>query len=97
MEAFNEISRGTNTRGTPRVYPSLEVSTTKRPARVELLASYVRQWRHLDGTWQPNDPASFIQPDAFANDKGIGSTTGSAASPVDVNSLSGYHMTQLSA
>jgi hypothetical protein len=94
-EAFNEIYQATNNRWNTPVYSSLELSTTKRTARVELLASYVRQWRHLDGMWQPNDPASFIQPDAFANDKGIGSTTGSAASPVDVNSLSGYHMTQL--
>jgi hypothetical protein len=33
------------------------------------------QWRHLAGTWQPNDPASFIRPDAFPNRKGNGSTT----------------------
>ena len=48
---------------------------------MQALASYVRQWRHIDGTWQPNDPASFIQPDAFANDTGIGSSTGTASAP----------------
>ncbi len=26
---------------------------------------YTRGWQHLDGTWQPNDPASFIQPSAL--------------------------------
>ncbi len=93
-EAFNEIYQATNNRWNTPVYSSLELSATKRTVRVELIASYVRQWRHLDGTWQPNDPAAFIQPDAFANDKGIGSTTGSAASPTDANSLIGYHMTQ---
>jgi hypothetical protein len=54
----------------------------------------VRQWRHIDGTWQPHDPASFIQPDAFANDRGIGSSTGTASATTDANSLSGVHMTQ---
>src|SRR5262249_12990812 len=52
------------------------------------------QWRHIDGTWQPNDPAGFIQPAAFPNDRGIGSATGSTAAPTDANSLSGTHMTQ---
>src|SRR5260221_9029756 len=59
-----------------------------------MLASYVRQWRHIDGTWQPNDPAAFIQPGAFANDKGIGSSTGTASATTDANSLIGFHMTQ---
>jgi Carboxypeptidase regulatory-like domain/TonB dependent receptor-like, beta-barrel/TonB-dependent Receptor Plug Domain len=93
-EAFNEIYQATNNRWNTPVFTSLELSTTKRTARVQLLASYVRQWRHIDGTWQPHDPASFIQPDAFANDKGIGSSTGTASATTDANSLSGFHMTQ---
>ena len=28
--------------------------------RLQGIASYVRQWRHIAGTWQPNDPALFI-------------------------------------
>ena len=43
------------------------------------------------GLWQTNDPAQFIQPDAFENDRGIGSVRGARA---DVNSLSGTHMTE---
>ncbi|HEX7021005.1 MAG TPA: hypothetical protein VF159_13395, partial [Gemmatimonadaceae bacterium] len=93
-EAFNEIYVGTNNKWNAPVYESLELSVTKRSARLEGIASYVRQWRHIAGTWQPNDPASFIQPDAFDNDKGIGSATGTASSPTDANSLSGSHMTQ---
>jgi hypothetical protein len=93
-EAFNEIFVAANNSWNTPVFTSLELSATKRTARVQALASYVRQWRHIDGTWQPNDPASFIQPDAFANDKGIGSSTGTASATSDTNSLSGFHMTQ---
>jgi len=93
--AFNEIYLGTNNQWNTPVYDSLELSVTKRTNRMQAIASYVRQWRHIDGTWQPNDPASFIQPDAFANNAGIGSTTGSASSPVDTNSLSGTGMTEV--
>jgi hypothetical protein len=28
-----------------------------------------RQWQHFGGTWNPTDPARFIQPNAFASDK----------------------------
>src|SRR4051812_30976631 len=93
-EAFNEIYKATNNRWNTPIYSSLELSLTKRTPRVQTLASYVRQWRHIDGTWQPNDPASFIQPDAFPNNAGIGSSTGTAAANSDANSLSGFHMTQ---
>jgi hypothetical protein len=75
------------------VYDSLELSLTKRTSRVQGIASYVRQWRRLTGTWQPHDPASFIQPDAFSDDKGIGSPMGSTQS-IDANSLSGDALTQ---
>jgi hypothetical protein len=93
-EAFNEIYTATNNQWNTPVYTSIELSATKRTARVQALASYVRQWRHLAGTWQPNDPASFIQPEAFANDTGIGSSTGTASAASDANSLIGHHMTQ---
>jgi hypothetical protein len=93
-ESLNDVYTATNNRWNTPVYSSLELSLTKRTARVQALASYVRQWRHIDGTWQPNDPASFIQPGAFANDKGIGSSTGTASATSDANSLNGFHMTQ---
>jgi len=93
-EAFNDIYQATNNRWNTPVYSSLELSVTKQTARVQALGSYVRQWRHIDGTWQPHDPASFIQPDAFSNHTGIGSSTGTASATSDSNSLSGFHMTQ---
>jgi hypothetical protein len=90
--AFNQIYKATNNQWNWPVYTSLELSLTKRTTRVQGIASYVRQWRHIAGTWQPKDPSSFIQPDAFANDKGIGNSTGSTASTADANSLSGTQM-----
>lgn len=93
-EAFNDFFVATNNRWNTPVYSSLELSLSKRTPRVQALASYVRQWRHMDGTWQPNDPASFVQPGAFANNTGIGSSTGTASAASDANSLSGFHMTQ---
>jgi hypothetical protein len=95
-EAFNEIFRATNNHWNSPVYRSLELSLTKRTARIQAIGSVVRQWRHMGGTWQPNDPASFIQPMAFANDHGIGSATGTTSAATDANSLSGTHMTQRS-
>ena len=34
----------------------------------QLVASFSKQWQHLEGTWNPTDPALFIQPNAFPND-----------------------------
>jgi hypothetical protein len=95
-EAFNATYLVTNNHWNTPVYTSAELSVTKRTARVQGIASYIRQWRHLDGTWQPNDPASFIQPSAFGNDRGLGGLNGSLSTPTDANSLSGTHMTQRS-
>ena len=93
-ESQNDVYAATNNRWNTPVYSSLELSLTQRTAQMQALASYVRQWRHIDGTWQPNDPAAFIQPDAFANHTGIGSSTGTSTATFDANSLSGFHMTQ---
>ena len=93
-EAFNDTYLVTNNRSNWPAYASLEISISKRAARVQGLASYVRQWRHMAGTWQPHDPASFIQPSAFPNDRGIGTPTGALSHTGESNSLSGTHMTQ---
>lgn len=95
-ESVNEVYRIANNTWNWPVYTSLELFFTKRTSRVQGIASYVRQWRHMGGTWQPHDPASFLQPDAFANNRGIGNSTGQTAAPTDANSLSGTHMTQRS-
>jgi len=84
-ESFNDIYKITNNVWNWPVYTFLEFQATKQTARFQALASYTHQRRRLAGTWQPNDPASFIQPDAFPNRKGIGSTTSTFESQ---NSLS---------
>lgn len=88
--AFNQIVEIQPNRFFWPIYTALDLQVSKESERVQLLGSYVRAWRHLTGSWAPNDPASFIQPDAFANDKGIGST-GAITSTLTsgVNSLSG--------
>jgi hypothetical protein len=64
----------------------LEAAVTKNLANnFQLVASLTRQWQHLDGTWNPTDPARFIQPAAFPTNKEIGGVFGND----DSNSLNG--------
>ena len=88
-EALNDIFLVTNDEWTTPVYTGLEFTAAKRARTMQILATYTRQWQHLDGAWRPRDPASFIQPDHFPNDKGIGSIRGNES-----NSLSGTSMTR---
>jgi len=83
----NAILLITNNRSNWRVYNGLDVHVTKETKSIQLLANYGRQWRHLEGTYQPNDPASFLQPETFASDKSIGQVQGTSA---DANSLNGF-------
>ncbi len=83
-ESFNQIYEITNNRWNRLVYNGLELTASKRSRRLQFLGGYTRMWQEVAGTWQPNDPAAFIQPDAFPNDQGIGSIRGN-----QTNSLSG--------
>jgi hypothetical protein len=89
--ALNDVYLVTNNTWNHSVYRGLEVRASKQASFLQTVVSYTRQWRHLDGTWQPNDPASFIQPDAFPNDKGLGR---GQSDPTQANSLSGISMAQ---
>jgi outer membrane receptor protein involved in Fe transport len=70
-ENQNEIFLLTTNEWNHPVYKALEILATKQTDRFQLLGSFTRSWNHLSGTWQPNDPASFIQPDAFPIDRGL--------------------------
>jgi hypothetical protein len=83
-ESQSLIYLNTNNQWNWFVYNGFEVTVSKRAKSLQILGSYGRNWQHIAGTWQPNDPASFIQPSAFANDRGLGSIRGSI-----VNSLAG--------
>jgi len=71
-ESQNEIYLDTNNIWNQQVYDGLEMSVAKRGKRIQVISSYVRQWPHLSGTWQPNDNALFLQPDAFDSNHAIG-------------------------
>jgi hypothetical protein len=90
---FNEIYLITNNEWNRPRYSGLEFQVSKQAAALTAIGSYTRAWRSMQGTWQPNDPASFIQPDAFANNKGIGNIRSSTGFPEDANSLSGSAQT----
>lgn len=83
-ESFNQIYLITNNSWNRLVYSGLDFTVSKRSKHVQFLGSYTRGFGHIAGTWQPNDPASFLQPDAFPNDRGIGTIRGNVT-----NSLSG--------
>lgn len=71
------IYQQTNNTWNTTVYTSFDVTITKNMSHnFQLMGGIHRQWQHLDGTWNPSDPARFIQPDAFPNDKGIWPTRG---------------------
>ncbi len=86
---FNAINRLTSNTYNWPVYTGVTLQAAREGTRWQFLADYTRQFRHMAGTWLPHDPASFIQPNAFADDKSIGIITGSVS-----NSLSGTAMTQ---
>jgi hypothetical protein len=51
-------------------YRAVEVTLTKSMSNnFQAIVGVNRQWQHISGTWNPTDPARFIQPDAFANNK----------------------------
>jgi hypothetical protein len=89
-ETQNEIYWVTGNRWNWQLYEGFEASAAKRTRSVEAIVGYTRAWRRIAGTWQPNDPASFLQPTTFANDRGLGGVR--APIPTDANSLSGTHM-----
>ena len=70
-EAQNDISLLTTNQWNYPVYNALEILATKQAKQLQLLGSLTRSWSHLEGTWQPRDPASFIQPDAFPLNRGM--------------------------
>jgi hypothetical protein len=93
-ENFNQFFRITNNEWNWLVYSGLEFTVSKRSRNLQLLGGYTRTWDSIEGTWQPRDPASFIQPDAFPNNRGIGSFRGGAS---DGNSYTNQWNTRNSA
>ncbi len=70
-ETQNEIHLVTSNEWNHPVWNAFEIIGSKRTDSIEVLGNYTRAWSHLAGTWQPRDPASFIQPDAFPINRGL--------------------------
>jgi len=68
------------------VVSALSVVVAKNMSKnLQLMVGANRQWQHLAGTWNPTDPARFIQPDAFADNRDLPGINGNA----DTNTING--------
>lgn len=66
------IMQQTNATWSKVVVTNLEAILAKNLSHnFQVMASVTRQWQHLDGTWNPTDPARFIQPEAFQNNRDL--------------------------
>ena len=67
-----KIMQQTNATWSKVVVTNVEAILAKNLSHnFQVMTSLTRQWQHLDGTWNPTDPARFIQPDAFANNRDL--------------------------
>jgi Carboxypeptidase regulatory-like domain len=67
-------------------YYALQITVAKNLSRnFQAMAAIHQQWQHDSGTWNPTDPARFIQPDAFPNNRMLWRTR----DPNDHNSYPG--------
>ena len=68
--ARGTVFQQTNNRWSRLNYSALEITITKNFShRFQIIAGLNRQWQHISGDWNPHDPAKFIQPSAFPNDR----------------------------
>ena len=66
------ITQETNATWTQVIVNAWEATFAKNMSNnFQVIASFTRQWQHLNGTWNPTDPALFVQPDAFENNRDL--------------------------
>ena len=71
------LYRVTNNSWSQMHYRALQITIAKNLTQgFQFLGTIHRQWQHLTGTWNPTDPALFIQPDAFPNNRLLWRTDG---------------------
>ncbi|MFB3852706.1 MAG: TonB-dependent receptor domain-containing protein [Vicinamibacterales bacterium] len=76
----------TNNTWSHYVVTAFDAVVAKNMSRgVQLMATFSRQWQRLEGDWNPHDPARYIQPAAFPNNREIWRTAGNQ----EQNSLDG--------
>lgn len=66
------VYQQTNNSWSQLKYQAVEVTVTKNMSHgFQLIAGINRQWHKIDGTWNPTDPAGFVQPNHFANNANL--------------------------
>jgi hypothetical protein len=64
------VFQQTNNSWSTLEWQALEITLAKNLSKnFQAMAGINRQWQEFGGTWNPTDPALFIQPGAFASDK----------------------------
>jgi hypothetical protein len=82
--ASGQIFRLTNRRWAHQQFHALYFTLSKNMSNnFQVMTSVQRQWQKEVGDWNPTDPAGFIQPDAFPNNRTIWRNQ----DPADHNSL----------
>jgi hypothetical protein len=66
------VSQQTNNTWSQLKYQAIETTLTKNMSHgFQFMAGFTRQWHKIDGTWNPTDPARFVQPNHFANNANL--------------------------
>ena len=66
------VQQQTNNTWSQLKYQAIEMTVTKNMSRgFQLIGGFTRQWHKIDGTWNPTDPARFVQPNHFANNANL--------------------------
>lgn len=75
-------------------YRALQLSVHKNLSHnLQFLAGYSLARMEIKGTWDENDPAGFLQPDAFPNEGGIGRTVYTASGQMTSYTTTRYYNT----
>ena len=74
--ALNNTYFITNNHWNWLVANGVEITVSRQTKALQVISTYTYSPDHIAGTWQPNDPAFFIEPGKFANNNGIGSVRG---------------------
>jgi hypothetical protein len=66
------VYQQTNNTWSQLKYQAIELTLTKNMTRgFQFIAGVNRQWHKMTGTWNPTDPARFVQPNHFANNANL--------------------------
>lgn len=70
-DEYGTIYQQTNNSWSQLVYTAIEITSTRRTDRMSATLNINRQWHRYAGDWNPNDPARYISPEKFDNNKAL--------------------------